>query len=131
LLKKSPDDLARVCGWPDRSCEPTFLYWASRDSLVKDALVGWRWLNPIAYDQFSNERSEQPNDHQGLLDAAWHDGTGAPANLALREDPWTDMDAEQPFPCLLPKDVKPRFSPVPIMLIGGPAVGKTSFLYAL
>src|SRR5262249_48855538 len=56
---------------------------------------------------------------------------GAPANLALREDPWTDMDAEQPFPCLLPKDVKPRFSPVPIMLIGGPAVGKTSFLYAL
>ena len=130
LLKKSPEDLARVCAWADGSFEATFLYWASRDSFVGDALVAWRWLKPIAYDEFPGEWQTLAN-HGGLLYAAWQNGKAAPANLALREEPWTDTTVEQPFPCLLAKDVKPRFSPVPLMLIGGSGVGKTTFLRAL
>jgi GTPase SAR1 family protein len=130
LLKKSPEDLARVCAWADGSFEPTFLCWASRDSFVGDALVAWRWLKPVVYDEFPEEWQTLAN-HRGLLYAAWQQGKAAPANLALREEPWTDTTVEQPFPCLLAKDVKPRFSPVPLMLIGGSGVGKTTFLRAL
>jgi len=130
LLKKSPEDLARVCAWADGSFEATFLCWASRDSFVGDALVAWRWLKPVAYDKFPEEW-EPLGNNRGLLHAAWQEGKAAPANLALREEPWTETNAEQPFPCLLAKDVKPRFSPVPLMLIGGSGVGKTTFLHAL
>jgi DNA polymerase III delta prime subunit len=130
LLKKSPEDLARVCAWADGSYEATFLCWASRDSFVGDALVAWRWLKPIAYDKFPEELEPLAN-HRGLLYAAWQQGKATPANIALREEPWSETNAEQPFPCFLAKDVKPRFSPVPLMLIGGPGVGKTTFLRAL
>ena len=130
LLKNSPEDLARVCGWADGTLEATFLCWASRDSFVGDALVAWRWLKPIAYDKFPEEW-ETSGNHRGLLDAAWQQNKAAPANLALRQEPWTETIEDQPFPCLLAKDVKPRFSPVPLMLIGGSGVGKTTFLRAL
>jgi GTPase SAR1 family protein len=130
LLKKSPEDLARACGWADGSFETTFLFWASKDSFVGDALIAWRWLKPVAYDEFP-EKWEPLGNHMGLLYDAWQEGEAAPANLALREEPWTETNAEQPFPCLLAKDVKPRFSPVPLMLIGGSGVGKTTFLRAL
>ena len=130
LLKKSPEDLARVCAWADGSFEATFLCWASRDSFVGEALVAWRWLKPIAYDEFPEEW-EPLGNHHGLLYAAWQQGKAAPANIALREEPWSDTNAEQPFPCFLAKDIKPRFAPVPLMLIGGSGVGKTTFLRAL
>jgi hypothetical protein len=131
LLKKSPDDLARVCAWAGRTCEATLLRWAARDSFVGDALIAWRWLNPVAYDQFPGAQSEGLQSHAGPLHTAWLEGKTAPAHLALREEPWTETDAEQPFPCVLAKDVKPRFSPVPLMLIGDRGVGKTAFLCAL
>jgi hypothetical protein len=130
LLKKNPNDLARVCAWGNGSCEATFLRWAARDSFVRDALVGWRWLNPVAYDQAPVAPLECSGD-AGLLYTAWRDGKTAPAHLALREEPWMETDAERPFPRLLPKEVKCRFSPVPLMVIGGPGVGKTAFLRAL
>jgi hypothetical protein len=130
LLKKSPTDLARVCAWAEESSEAAFLCWASRDSFVGDALVAWGWLKPVAYDKFPIEWKPS-EDHGSLLASAWQEGKGAPANLAVREEPWTETDAEQPFPCLLDRDVKPRFSPVPLMLIGGSGVGKTAFLNAL
>jgi hypothetical protein len=131
LLKKNPDDLARLCGWTDRSVESTFLHWASMDSFVRDALVAWRWLKPISYDQFPCAKSEVLGDRGGLLNAAWRESKALPANLAIREQPWSEVDADQQLPRLLQKDVKPRFSPVPLMLVGGPAVGKTTFLCAL
>jgi len=130
LLKKGPEDLAQVCDWADGSFEATFLCWASRDSFVGEALIAWRWLNPVAYDKFP-DGWETLENHQNLLYAAWQDGKAAPANLALREQPWTETDSEKPFPCFLAKGVKPRFAPVPLMLIGGSGVGKTSFLRAL
>jgi len=131
LLKKNPRDLARVCAWSDESTEAMFLHWASRDSFVRDTLVAFRWLNPVIYDQFPEEKSKTFEDHGGLLHAAWREGKTAPAFLAGREPPWSEADNEPRSPLLLPKDVKPRFSPVPLMLIGGPAVGKTAFLTAL
>jgi len=130
LLKNSPEDLARVCAWAEGSLEATFLCWASRDSFVGDALVAWRWLRPIAYDRFPEEW-ETLGNHGGLLYAAWQQNKAAPASIALREEPWTETIADEPFPCFLPKDVKPRFSPVPLMLIGDSGVGKTTFLRAL
>ena len=131
LLKKNPEDLARVCGWPESSCEDTFLHWAARDSFVGDALVAWRWLNPVSYDQIPDAPSESLGNHPGPLCTAWRQGNGAPARLAIREEPWTETDEEHPFPSLLPKDAKLRFAPVPLMLIGGSGVGKTAFLCAL
>jgi hypothetical protein len=131
LLKKNPEDLARVCGWSESSCEATFLHWAAKDSFVGGALIAWRWLNPVSYDQFPDAPSECLGDHPGPLYTAWRQGKTAPARLAIREEPWTEADEEHPFPCLLPKDVKLRFSPVPLMLIGGAGVGKTAFLCAL
>jgi len=130
LLKNSPEDLARVCSWADDTLEATFLCWASRDSFVGDALVAWRWLKPIAYDKFPEEW-ETTGNYRGLLYGAWQQNKAVPANIALRQEPWTETVEDEPFPCLLPKDVKPRFSPVPLMLIGGPGVGKTTFLRAL
>ena len=130
LLKKGPDDLARVCAWADQAGEAAFLCWASRDSFVGDALVAWRWLKPIAYDQFPDLQSQPFGELPGPLYAAWK-RKAAPANLALREEPWAASDADKPFPCLLPKDVKPRFSPVPVMLIGESGVGKSAFLCAV
>jgi len=130
LLKKSPEDLARVCAWPEGTSEAAFLCWASRDSFVGDALIAWGWLRPVAYDKFPVEWKPSEDDGS-LLAAAWRDGKDAPANLAAREEPWTETDSEQPFPCFLDKEVKPRFSPVPLMLIGGSGVGKTTFLRAL
>ena len=97
LLKNSPEDLARVCGWADGSFEATFLCWASRDSFVGDALVAWRWLKPIAYDKFPEEW-ETSGNHRGLLYAAWQQGKAAPANIALREEPWTETIADAAFP---------------------------------
>jgi len=129
LLKKSPEDLARVCAWREGASEGTFLCWASRDSFVAGALITWGWLKPVAYDKFPVEW--KPSEDRGFLAAAWREGKGAPANLAAREEPWTETDAEQPFPCFLDENVKPRFSPVPLMLIGGSGVGKTTFLRAL
>jgi Double-GTPase 1 len=131
LLKKNPNDLARVCAWSDRSTEDTFLHWASRDSFVHYTLLAWRWLKPMAYDQFPEAKSVPLGDRRGLLHAAWREGKAAPAILAMREPPWSEVDTEPKFPRLLPRDVKPRFSRVPLMLIGGPAVGKTTFLCAL
>jgi GTPase SAR1 family protein len=130
LLKKSPEDLARVCAWLQGSAETAFLCWASRDSFVGDALIAWGWLKPVAYDKFPVDW--RPSEDRGsLLATAWSGHKDTPANLALREEPWAETDAEQPFPCLLDRDVKPRFSPVSLMLIGGSGVGKTSFLNAL
>ena len=130
LLKKSPEDLARVCSWAEGSSEAAFLCWASRDLFVGDALVAWGWLKPVAYDKVP-VGWRPSEDHGSLLAAAWQEGKDAPANLALREEPWAETDGEQPFPCLLDKDVKPRFSPVPLLLLGGSGVGKTTFLRAL
>jgi hypothetical protein len=131
LLKKSSDDLARACNWTDAHSEATFLHWASTDPFVREALVAWRWLKPITYDQFSADAPEPLEDRGGPLYASWRQGRASPANLAIREEPWSEPDAEPHLPRLLPKDVKARFCPVPLMLIGGPAVGKTSFLRAL
>jgi energy-coupling factor transporter ATP-binding protein EcfA2 len=130
LLKKSPEDLARVCAWGDGSFEAAFLAWASRDSFIGDALIAWRWLKPVSYDGFPGDW-EQSSHHRGLLYVAWKQGRAGPANLALREEPWIETNAQQPFPSLLAKEVKPRFSPVPLMLIGASGVGKTTFLRAL
>jgi GTPase SAR1 family protein len=129
-LKKSPDDLARLCAWAEGSAEAAFLCWASKDSFVGDALAAWGWLKRVTYDKFPVEWRPS-EDHGSLLASAWREGKDAPAGLALREEPWTETDAEQPFPCLLDRDIKPRFSPVPLMLIGGSGVGKTAFLNAL
>ncbi len=131
LLKKNPRDLAQVCAWSDESTEAMFLHWASRDSFVRDTLVAFRWLNRVIYDQVPEGKSERLGDHGGLLHATWREGKTAPAFIARREPPWPEADNEPRSPLLLPKDVKPRFSPVPLMLIGGPAVGKTAFLTAL
>jgi hypothetical protein len=131
FLKKTPDDLAHLCAWTDRCCEATFLGWAARDSFIGDALVAWRWLNPITYEQSPGAPSECLGDHPSPLLTAWRNGRTGPADLALREEPWTEPDSEQPFPHMLAKDVKLRFSPVPLMLIGGPGVGKTAYLCAL
>ena len=76
LLKKSPEDLARVCAWAEGSFEATFLSWASKDSFVGDALVTWRWLNPVAYDKFPEEWQPSENS-RGLLYAAWQQGKAA------------------------------------------------------
>ena len=131
LLKKSSEDLARACNWTNANSEATFLHWASTDPFVREALVGWRWLKPIAYDEFPADAPEPLENRGGPLYASWRQGVAAPANLAIREEPWSEPDAEPHLPRLLPKDVKARFCPVPLMLIGGPAVGKTSFLRAL
>jgi len=131
LLKKNPRDLARLCAWSDESTETMFLHWASRDPFVRDTLVAFRWLNPVIYDQFPEGKSNRLGDHGGLLHSTWREGKTAPAFLARREPPWFEANNEPRSPLLLPKDVKPRFSPLPLMLIGGPAVGKTAFLTAL
>ena len=131
LLKKSSEDLARVCNWTNADSETTFLHWASTDPFVREALIAWRWLKPIAYDEFPADAPEPLKDRGGPLYASWRHGEAAPANLAIREEPWSQLDAEPHLPRLLPKNVKARFCSVPLMLIGGPAVGKTSFLRAL
>ena len=82
LLKNSPEDLARVCGWADGTLEATFLCWASRDSFVGDALVAWRWLKPIAYDKFPEEW-ETTGKYRGLLYGAWQQNKAVPANISV------------------------------------------------
>lgn len=131
LQKKNADDMARVCGWAHGSSEATFLHWASSDDFVRYLLEAWQWLRPVSYDEFADTGREPLSERGGLLHAAWAEGKGSPTELALREEPWSEAGSTTRLPRVLGKDVKARFAPVPLMMVGGAGVGKTSFLGAL
>jgi hypothetical protein len=126
-----PDDLPQVCSKISGSLQATFLYWASKDVLVRYLLEAWQWLKPIRYDDSSALNPGLLQERGGLLYKRWKDGLGAPAGLARRELPTNGAEGEVRFPCVLQDGQRQRFSPVPLMLVGGPGVGKTAFLGAL
>ena len=86
---------------------------------VGDALVAWRWLRPIAYDKVPEEwETSRKLRRTPLCRMATEQGCTGEHSLCERNHGLRRLQM-QPFPCFLPKDVKPRFSPVPLMLIGG------------
>jgi len=129
--KGRPSDLAKLCGEINGSSEATFFYWASKDPFVRYLLRAWHWLDLIDYTEASALSPELLKGRGGLLYAGWKDGVGAPAGLARRELPRAGLDGEEQFPRVLSAGQRERLSPVPLMLIGGPGVGKTSFMRAL
>ena len=130
LSRRGPDDLMRLCGKINESSEATLVYWASKDPLVRYLLKTWQWLVPIRYDE-SKLSPEVLKERGGMLYTAWRNGLGAPAGLAQRELPGSGAESEDHFPCVLGAGLRQRFSPVPVLLVGGPGVGKTAFLRAL
>jgi hypothetical protein len=130
LSRRGPDDLMRLCGQINGSSEATLVYWASKDPLVRYLLKTWQWLEPIGYDE-SKLSPDVLKERGGMLYTAWRGGLGAPAGLAQRELPGSGAESEDRFPCVLGAGQRQRFSPVPVLLVGGPGVGKTAFLRAL
>ena len=130
LSRRGPDDLMRLCGKINGSSEATLVYWASKDPLVRYLLKTWQWLEPIRYDE-SKLSPDVLKERGGMLYSAWRSGLGAPAGLAQRELPGSGAGSEDRFPCVLSAGQRQRFSPVPVLLVGGPGVGKTAFLRAL
>jgi hypothetical protein len=120
----------RLCGKINGSSEATLVYWASKDPLVRYLLKTWQWLEPIRYDE-SKLSPDVLKERGGMLYSAWRSGLGAPAGLAQRELPGSGAGSEDRFPCVLSAGQRQRFSPVPVLLVGGPGVGKTAFLRAL
>jgi hypothetical protein len=131
LSRRGPDDLLKLCGKINGSSEATLVYWASKDPLIRYLLKTWQWLEPIGYDGESNLSREVLKERGGMLYTTWKGGLGAPAGLAQRELPGSGAEREDRFPCVLGAGQRQRFSPVPLLLIGGPGVGKTAFLRAL
>ena len=130
LSRRGPDDLMRLCGKINESSEATLVCWASKDPLVRYLLKTWQWLEPIRYDE-SKLSPDALKERGGMLYTAWRNGLGAPAGLAQRELPGSGAESEDHFPCVLGAGQRQRFSPVPVLLVGGPGVGKTAFLRAL
>jgi hypothetical protein len=130
LSKRGPDDLMRLCGKINESSEATLVYWACKDPLVRYLLKTWQWLEPIRYDE-SKLSPDALKERGGMLYTTWRSGLGAPAGLAQRELPESGAESGDHFPCVLGAGQRQRFSPVSALLVGGPAVGKTSFLRAL
>ena len=130
LSRRGPDDLMRLCGKINESSEATLVYWASKDPLVRYLLKTWQWLEPIRYDE-SKLSPDVLKERGGMLYTAWRNGLGAPAGLAQRELPGSGAESKDHFPCVLGAGLRQRFSPVPVLLVGGPGVGKTAFLRAL
>jgi hypothetical protein len=131
LSNGNPDQLTELCGKINGSSDATLFHWASRDPLVRYLLKAWQWLKPIGYDDLSALSPHLLKERGGLLYTKWREGLGAPGGLARRESPGDSTEGEESFPYVLGEGQSHRLSAVPVMLIGAPQVGKTTFLCAL
>jgi hypothetical protein len=135
LLGRTPDELLSLCGPPiNDSTESTLLFWRAQSPFLRFLLETWRWLTPFNYAEPSSRPAPSPKMGSSLLYESLSNGSYPPAGLVQRDmptDPSKRGDLPKRFPYVLESSQEQMFLPVPIMLIGGPEVGKTSFLCAL
>src|SRR4030095_2065466 len=85
LSMGTPDELMRLCGKSNGSCEATLLHWASHDSFVSYLLEAWQWLQLVQYNDASALNTQRSLEQSGPLYTSWKNGTGAPGGLARRD----------------------------------------------
>ncbi len=131
---KSIDTLGEFFSPVSGSIENTLLYWIADPAQTKVQISRfseylfkhWRWIHPVDYGSVSDQRVQEvpATDPQRELDAVRNDPLVSVARRRIAE-------AGRSFPSVLSNVASYGFEPIPILPVGGPEYGKTSFLCAL
>lgn len=107
----------------EHAADPTLRFWSSNDPLVAYLFSGWRWLEEI------NLQDAPTDEEQMLLREQADLYEVVPSDLLHIEDSTTLGVNSNGSKAKVAKHKS--LSPIPIAMIGGPDIGKTSFLTSL